>query len=1074
MTRKHVVAVVLGGLLATLAMGSPTAAQEARFWRGDANADADFDLSDPLATLGHLFQDGIDLSCPDAADVNDDGGLDVSDATFSLNYLFLGGATPPAPGADCGVDPTQDGLECTSYSPCGPILPTSGQSEFETPILNSTPFQRDFLEDAGPPTPATPTADPGTDEGATAAREIEEADLYKIIGDRIFVLNRYRGLQIIDISDLDQPSIIGKAPIFGYPFEMYVRGTTAYVLVSDFFDFWVDEATGITRGGYGSQVRIVDIADEQNPEVVGSINLAGYLSDSRIVGDILYLVAQHYTWHYRSLESSVPPQDLTRVTSIQLGEPDEVQVIDVKDFPRDGWEHHLHVTPEAIYLAASGWDPETRDYRTRLQYVDISHPGGLVNVRGEASVPGRVQDRWSMDEHEGVLRIASGQSWGNGDIYLSTYSVEDPDRIGKLGRTTLAIDESLTAARFDADRGYLVSFRRVDPVYVFDLSDPTDPRVRGELKMSGWLDFLVPQGDRLIALGHDEVVGADGRRTFSLAVSLIDVANATQPTLLSRVGIGGGWGFVPGDRDDFAKVFRVVPDSALVMFPFQSWTEDYRLISGVQLIDYDDQALDVRGLIDNAGYVERGIPHEENTVLTVSDQVFQAVDISDRDEPSSRGRLELARNVQDFAILQDDYTLQFSGDWQLGDTKLSVTPIDDPNTGAPVSQLNVPAPNGRMFTHESMAYVVGVEENRDPEEEFTRTTRVRVVDFSDPTTPKERGTVALPQEVTPGYRGWYWGFGDEVEQVNGTTLAFHRFHHFHVFIDDCLACRTLAEDVVGVPETQTEQEITLVDLSDPNDPKLGATIQVPDRHWGWGLRSQGNILYLSTYRTESRLDTWVARYFLHRFDVSDPANPVELPPINIPGMFVDASPDGDVIYTLEDRWDRETGTSRTFFYALHLVETDDEEDSRAVLASRVELQGSSNGIEIHGHAAVATVSHYGPFPEAGVAVEEDERLAIPWRQRVSLVTIDLRDPTKLRIASDEEIPYNYAYLQKVSDNYAFLGTGPGVFVYDISDIETPAFKQFFRTQGWVQDIVLHREQAYLPSGWHGIQVLNLR
>ena len=111
MTRKHVVAVVLGGLLATLAMGSPTAAQEARFWRGDANADADFDLSDPLATLGHLFQDGIDLSCPDAADVNDDGGLDVSDATFSLNYLFLGGATPPAPGADCGVDPTQDGLE---------------------------------------------------------------------------------------------------------------------------------------------------------------------------------------------------------------------------------------------------------------------------------------------------------------------------------------------------------------------------------------------------------------------------------------------------------------------------------------------------------------------------------------------------------------------------------------------------------------------------------------------------------------------------------------------------------------------------------------------------------------------------------------------------------------------------------------------------------------------------------------------------------------------------------------------------------------------------------------------------
>jgi pimeloyl-ACP methyl ester carboxylesterase len=91
------------------------------FRRGDSNADAQFDLSDPVYTLGFLFLGTRTPSCEDAADSNDDGALDLSDAVHSLGFLFLGGPAPPGPFSACGADPTQDALDCVAFPSCGPL-----------------------------------------------------------------------------------------------------------------------------------------------------------------------------------------------------------------------------------------------------------------------------------------------------------------------------------------------------------------------------------------------------------------------------------------------------------------------------------------------------------------------------------------------------------------------------------------------------------------------------------------------------------------------------------------------------------------------------------------------------------------------------------------------------------------------------------------------------------------------------------------------------------------------------------------------------------------------------------------
>ena len=89
------------------------------FIRGDLASDGSLDLSDPLAILGGLFL-GSGIPCPDAADVDDDGRIDLADPIALLAHLFLGGTAPPAPGpADCGQDPTADGLPPCDGGECG-------------------------------------------------------------------------------------------------------------------------------------------------------------------------------------------------------------------------------------------------------------------------------------------------------------------------------------------------------------------------------------------------------------------------------------------------------------------------------------------------------------------------------------------------------------------------------------------------------------------------------------------------------------------------------------------------------------------------------------------------------------------------------------------------------------------------------------------------------------------------------------------------------------------------------------------------------------------------------------------
>jgi hypothetical protein len=69
---------------------------------GDANLDGEFDISDPIAVLGHLFLGAREPLCSPAADYERDGELIISDPIRMLGVLF--GGYPAPVGASGRID----------------------------------------------------------------------------------------------------------------------------------------------------------------------------------------------------------------------------------------------------------------------------------------------------------------------------------------------------------------------------------------------------------------------------------------------------------------------------------------------------------------------------------------------------------------------------------------------------------------------------------------------------------------------------------------------------------------------------------------------------------------------------------------------------------------------------------------------------------------------------------------------------------------------------------------------------------------------------------------------------------
>src|SRR6478735_8079031 len=167
----------------------------------------------------------------------------------------------------------------------------TGQSAFES-VQPAAAANRhgggDLAE--GPAAAAPGASSDGASAGTTPApRTVEETDLYRLDGDRLFYLNAYRGLMVFDVSNVDAPKLLGRSPIYGSPVEMIVRNGIASVVVADWYG-----TDGNGQPFYGSIVRGIDASDSAHMKILGEARLGGWVRDTRVVGDVLYAVTEDY------------------------------------------------------------------------------------------------------------------------------------------------------------------------------------------------------------------------------------------------------------------------------------------------------------------------------------------------------------------------------------------------------------------------------------------------------------------------------------------------------------------------------------------------------------------------------------------------------------------------------------------------------------------------------------------------------------------------------------------------------------------------------------------------------------
>jgi uncharacterized secreted protein with C-terminal beta-propeller domain len=189
---------------------------------------------------------------------------------------------------------------------------------------------------------------------------------------------------------------------------------------------------------------------------------------------------------------------------------------------------------------------------TTIYRIQISGPS--LTFAAEGAVTGTVMSQYSMDEYNGYFRIAttsynydstSSMQTQQNNVYVLNSNLQVVGQIENL-----ASGEVLDSARFIGDRCYLVTFNQIDPLFVLDLSQPTNPAVLGNLTIPGYSDFLQPyDATHLVGIGQDVNASIDANKVeipgdvyytavLGLKVSLFDVSDVSNPKEISSIVIG--------------------------------------------------------------------------------------------------------------------------------------------------------------------------------------------------------------------------------------------------------------------------------------------------------------------------------------------------------------------------------------------------------------------------------------------------------------------------------------------------------------------------------------------------------
>lgn len=296
------------------------------------------------------------------------------------------------------------------------------------------------------------------------------------------------------------------------------------------------------NGKSTTQIQVYSIVDRRNPEFEGRLIQDGYYNTSRKIGDVVYLFTQYHMTsdvvgyvekEYTSVIPKVNGEKVAAgeiylpessgesgilVSSLDVNKPDKV--LDSK-LVISGYAQ-TYISKDALYLYEEDYDGAMI---TNIAKFALDE--GRISGVAATAVRGYVRDTFAINASDGYLRVLT-TDYSTEDEVNALYILDENMKLtGQL--TGIAPGEEIYAARFMGNTGYFVTYRNTDPLFTVDLSDPAKPEIIGELKVTGFSEYLHFWDDtHLLGIGYesDEKTG----NIENIKLSMFNIENPGEVT----------------------------------------------------------------------------------------------------------------------------------------------------------------------------------------------------------------------------------------------------------------------------------------------------------------------------------------------------------------------------------------------------------------------------------------------------------------------------------------------------------------------------------------------------------------
>ncbi len=395
---------------------------------------------------------------------------------------------------------------------------------------------------------------------------VDEADVIKTDGKYIYTLTKGK-LVIVEAYPADEAEILSTVELNGFnPRELFIENNNLLVFGSVNYNFDKNEygeKLSNPKSMSAMSVRLYDISNKENPKLLRTVDFEGNYLTSRKIDSYVYFVVNSYPGYrddvlcedivprYRETDDDLYPrvndiEPIAKCTDIGYIEPIQAESfitiasISMSDEDEEiekqvivGSGQNVYASLNNLYIAQPSWG----DGSQKTAIIKFELDNGKIKFIDEGEVKGHILNQFSMDEHDNYFRIATtiGRSSSN-NLYVLDKNLE---LVGKL--EDLAPGESIYSVRFMGEKVYIVTFKKVDPLFVIDLSDPLNPEVLGKLKIPGYSDYLHPYGEtHLIGIGKDSVEAEIGDFAWyqGIKIAIFDVSDVENPIELHKIIIG--------------------------------------------------------------------------------------------------------------------------------------------------------------------------------------------------------------------------------------------------------------------------------------------------------------------------------------------------------------------------------------------------------------------------------------------------------------------------------------------------------------------------------------------------------